>query len=384
MNELSRQKLSEIVARYGQDIYTNPQRCEGLLRDFCGQCHKEIFLLVNALKKGVAGELIKSQSKVNTLVILARLTKHLQDELGITEDAAHWAVDSWGLALGVISQPRAKSDFQNQQQQQVEQEQRKKYEEKLRHSEAEIESWKQKVDDLNLQLQQKQKLPKQESKKSVALFAIFSGIATLFLGIYSHQQHQNLSNLQTKYSNLTSQQQILQDKYENDIAKYRKKIRTLQKDSKVKIDDFESSIASLRNDLQNYKNSFKNLEKNINSNPGLPGDTYLEICNNTSSDNIEVALLYRGESGFNSQGWWVVRKGECTKTAVGYNYRGDIYIHGKGNNVNWGSNDFSFCVSNTKFNFTDEAKIACRGENRRVNSIKFLVFPGLNRYNFND
>jgi hypothetical protein len=38
------------------------------------------------------------------VVFLARLTKKLQDNLGLTEEAARWAVESWALALGVISE----------------------------------------------------------------------------------------------------------------------------------------------------------------------------------------------------------------------------------------------------------------------------------------
>jgi TolA-binding protein len=37
------------------------------------------------------------------VVFLARLTKKLQDNLGLAEEAARWAVESWALALGVIS-----------------------------------------------------------------------------------------------------------------------------------------------------------------------------------------------------------------------------------------------------------------------------------------
>ena len=35
--------------------------------------------------------------------MMARLTKRLQDDLGLAEDGARWAVESWALALGVLS-----------------------------------------------------------------------------------------------------------------------------------------------------------------------------------------------------------------------------------------------------------------------------------------
>ncbi len=103
MNELPRQKLSEIIAQYGRYLCDNPQRCEGLLRDFCGQHRKEISALVGALKEGVPTELRSSQNTVPKELLLARLTKRLQDNLALADDAARWAVESWALALGVIS-----------------------------------------------------------------------------------------------------------------------------------------------------------------------------------------------------------------------------------------------------------------------------------------
>ena len=103
MNELPRQKLCEIITKYGQGVYDNPQRCEGLLRDFCGQYRKEIAVLVGALKDGVPDQLQASKNSVPHVILLAKLSKRLQDNLGLAEETASWAVESWALALGVIS-----------------------------------------------------------------------------------------------------------------------------------------------------------------------------------------------------------------------------------------------------------------------------------------
>lgn len=103
MNELPRQKLCEIIIQYGQDVYDNPQRCEGLLRDFCPQHRKEIAVLVGALKDGIPSQLRASKNSVPQTILLARFSKRLQDNLGLAEEAAIWAVESWALALGVIA-----------------------------------------------------------------------------------------------------------------------------------------------------------------------------------------------------------------------------------------------------------------------------------------
>ncbi|MFM8306109.1 MAG: hypothetical protein ACKN87_03310, partial [Microcystis aeruginosa] len=61
MDDLPRQKLGEIIAQYGQSPCEDPRLCEVLQRDFCGQYRGEIAVLVNALKEGVATELLASQ-----------------------------------------------------------------------------------------------------------------------------------------------------------------------------------------------------------------------------------------------------------------------------------------------------------------------------------
>jgi WD40 repeat protein len=103
MNELPQQKLCKIITQYGQSVYDNPQRVEGLLRDFCGQHKKEIAVLVGALKDGVPDQLQASKNSVPHVILLARLSKRLQDNLGLAKETAIWAVESWALALGVIS-----------------------------------------------------------------------------------------------------------------------------------------------------------------------------------------------------------------------------------------------------------------------------------------
>ncbi len=107
MDDLPRQTLIELVARYGPALSADPKRTEGLLRDFCGAYKPEIFVLVSALKENVAADLLSLQDSVPYQVSSAQLTRRLQDNLALAEDAARWAVDSWALALGLIQQPSA-------------------------------------------------------------------------------------------------------------------------------------------------------------------------------------------------------------------------------------------------------------------------------------
>lgn len=105
MNDLPRQTLIELYTRYGPSLSDDPKRTEGLLRDYCGEHKREIFALVSALNEGVAADLLALGDSVPYQVLLAQLTRRLQDDLALAEDAAQWAVDSWALALGVIQQP---------------------------------------------------------------------------------------------------------------------------------------------------------------------------------------------------------------------------------------------------------------------------------------
>lgn len=105
MNDLPRQKLRELIVEYGRSLCDDPRRCEALLKDYCGQHKREIFVLVNALKNRVADDLLKTSASVPQSILLARLHKRLEEELAMTAEAAHWAVETWALALGFITQP---------------------------------------------------------------------------------------------------------------------------------------------------------------------------------------------------------------------------------------------------------------------------------------
>lgn len=102
MNNIPRQKLCEIILRYGSSLSNEPQRCEGLLRDLCGEYRKEISALVSAVKEGITRELLSSENAISPEILLESLTETLQENSALSEEAAKWAVESWALALGVI------------------------------------------------------------------------------------------------------------------------------------------------------------------------------------------------------------------------------------------------------------------------------------------
>ncbi len=103
MNETPRLKLREIVARHGQEVVRDVRRVEGLLRDYCGEHRREISVLLMALEEHVPADLLAARATTPRVVLLARLAQRLCDNLALSEAAARWAVNSWALALGQIS-----------------------------------------------------------------------------------------------------------------------------------------------------------------------------------------------------------------------------------------------------------------------------------------
>src|SRR3712207_659269 len=103
MNEAPRRTLRELIARHGPGLCSDARRCEGLLRDLCGAHRREINILVNALKERVPLDLLAAKGSIPRGLLLTRLARRLEEQLALTEEAARWAVDSWALALGVVT-----------------------------------------------------------------------------------------------------------------------------------------------------------------------------------------------------------------------------------------------------------------------------------------
>lgn len=98
-----RQRLAELIGRFGTELCDDPKRCEGLLRDVCGGHRREIFVLVSVVRENAAAELLRFSANVPREVLIGRLTKRLHDNLGLAPDLAQWGVESWALALGMAS-----------------------------------------------------------------------------------------------------------------------------------------------------------------------------------------------------------------------------------------------------------------------------------------
>lgn len=101
MNDVPREKLQYIIQTLGIDI-TEPRRCEGALRDLCPEYKREIWILTAALKTDIPRDLQQLSSIEPHEILIPRLVKRLEDDCGIRESLARWAVETWAFALGVI------------------------------------------------------------------------------------------------------------------------------------------------------------------------------------------------------------------------------------------------------------------------------------------
>lgn len=108
MNNQPRQILTQLIKQHGPAICNEPLRLKAMLRDLCDPQHKrEVNILGFALDERIPHDLLNAgaQSKFQ----LPRLSQRLQDAYAMSEEAAKWAVESWALALGVLSPTELKS-----------------------------------------------------------------------------------------------------------------------------------------------------------------------------------------------------------------------------------------------------------------------------------
>ena len=102
MRSTPRAALTELFAAYGRPILSAPRILEGLLKDYCGDFRREIFVIVSCAKAGVPDQLLQ-QSGPSIKLVCARLALKLEQNLATSSDVARWAVESWAIALGLMT-----------------------------------------------------------------------------------------------------------------------------------------------------------------------------------------------------------------------------------------------------------------------------------------
>ena len=104
----ARRQLQELIQQQGHAICNDAPRCRAILKDSLVNYQPELKALVNALNEGIPAELLQiSKSDTPPEVLIERLTKRLCDDMGMREEVALWAVESWSISLDVLPESRA-------------------------------------------------------------------------------------------------------------------------------------------------------------------------------------------------------------------------------------------------------------------------------------
>lgn len=102
MNHSIRQKFIGIVNQHGASLTQDLRHCEAYLKDLMSQHKLAVNVLVCAFRNGVPSDLKNSNRPIEYL--LPQLVIRLEEEHGIKREIARWVVDSWALALNVVSE----------------------------------------------------------------------------------------------------------------------------------------------------------------------------------------------------------------------------------------------------------------------------------------
>ena len=99
-----RRTLRGVIREYGPGACEPPSRMRGFLNDLCPEQKAEINLLISALTACPLAyfQAVKKGQAERLLVLKVEVLRY---DLSITAEAAHWAVESWALALGVVEKP---------------------------------------------------------------------------------------------------------------------------------------------------------------------------------------------------------------------------------------------------------------------------------------
>jgi|GEM_PF-7088188 len=111
MNNSIRQILCELFIK-DHSLLNDLQRCKNNLKERCIKQHSplEVKILVTALEAKVPNDLLLEKKKgTPSTILLSNLTKKLVEVEGLSEENAQWAVESWALALKVISSAEGKT-----------------------------------------------------------------------------------------------------------------------------------------------------------------------------------------------------------------------------------------------------------------------------------
>ncbi|MCX6358237.1 MAG: SUMF1/EgtB/PvdO family nonheme iron enzyme [Armatimonadetes bacterium] len=97
-----RAQLQQILQHYGTSVLEEPSRFASILNDLrMGEGKREANLLLLALREGVPDRLANAGTGTPMTPLVGQLAHRLVEDVGLADDMALWAVESWALAFGL-------------------------------------------------------------------------------------------------------------------------------------------------------------------------------------------------------------------------------------------------------------------------------------------
>lgn len=97
LSDIPRQQLTAIYT-LNSKIAEDDKLCEAYLRDYCGECRREIAALSAAVRWGVPKSL-RETSSMPVATLRANLARRLEENQGLDSENALWAVDVWAAVI---------------------------------------------------------------------------------------------------------------------------------------------------------------------------------------------------------------------------------------------------------------------------------------------
>lgn len=108
MSDVVCYQLQYLFVRNGKSLLDDPDECYRALLYFCPKStHRQVDWLITALREGFPQQLLNINSSFDAMEeLMRRMTELLQTRHKIPAPKAHWTVETWAFALGILMKAR--------------------------------------------------------------------------------------------------------------------------------------------------------------------------------------------------------------------------------------------------------------------------------------
>lgn len=107
LNEVTVQKLKELVASHGEATWLDPLTSEGLLRDALPGFERERHALCLGARVGFPAAFLEARNPTEEMFAIIRAQSALSNEHLVSDDDARWITDTWRTGVAVYTSTAA-------------------------------------------------------------------------------------------------------------------------------------------------------------------------------------------------------------------------------------------------------------------------------------